>query len=291
MSSCLSPISIRDPTKDPVLKKKHLEKGIFYLQVPCGKCPACLENLCRDWFIRCYFEDKYSPELQSYFVTLSLSDDNLSYSSSLTPTLDKKLIQSFLNSVRYHLKFKYFLVGEYGPTSLRPHYHFILFNSKLDLLGTQRTIERCWNKGIVTVSPLNESRIYYTMKYFYFSDIHPLCDDCERPFRLMSRGLGSSYFEDPKKFFYHKHSLNTFINHGNNIFRLPRYFIGKLFSDEERDEISERSSSYLSKKNYFWRYKNFQNSYGKLDYILPSDTEKEDSYRRFRKSLKKRFNI
>lgn len=64
------------------------------------------------------------------FVTLTYDDGSLRYSSSGLATLNLRDVQLWLKKLRAAiapLKIRYFLAGEYGDESWRPHYHAALF--------------------------------------------------------------------------------------------------------------------------------------------------------------------
>jgi hypothetical protein len=92
-------------------------------QVPCGKCAECLLERARDWSIRCLHESKMHDK--SCFITLTYSDKYL-------PT-NKKLDHSHYQNFMYKLRQRFgtgigfFMCGEYGTKTLRPHYHACLF--------------------------------------------------------------------------------------------------------------------------------------------------------------------
>lgn len=73
------------------------------------------------------------------FITLTLADDHLSFvktsslcsQESLVATLVPKDVSDWLKRFRKAIapvKVRYFLVGEYGDETWRPHYHVALFN-------------------------------------------------------------------------------------------------------------------------------------------------------------------
>lgn len=90
-------------------------------------------------------------ELESYmhaesmFCTLTYSDEHLPPGANLSP----RDIGLFLKRLRKSLpgiEVRYFIAGEYGDQTLRPHYHAILFGVFSSFRGAVQT---AWGKGLV----------------------------------------------------------------------------------------------------------------------------------------------
>lgn len=111
----------------PVLTKYGL--------VPCGKCMACLVKKQRDWTFRIEQEVKYSSS--AWFITLTYDEEHVPVDEELmVPVVSKRDIQLFMKRFRKELSAlgyscRYFICAEYGPKTLRPHYHGILFDLPL----------------------------------------------------------------------------------------------------------------------------------------------------------------
>lgn len=103
------------------------------IPIPCGKCLGCRLEYSRQWALRCVKEAKYHE--RNCFITITYSDDYLPKRG-----VSKKHIQDFFKRLRrrlgYHnliddqIGLRYFLCGEYGSTTYRPHYHAIVFGYK-----------------------------------------------------------------------------------------------------------------------------------------------------------------
>lgn len=136
--------------------------------VPCGRCDGCLLDRSRDWATRLMLEGMYHERM--YFITLTYNDKFLPvvyHANGITgevdgkiPTLCKSDIQYFNKRLRRafnneHIRF--YLIGEYGPSTERPHYHGIYFGlpelklipSGKNALGqkyyTSPEIQKCWS--------------------------------------------------------------------------------------------------------------------------------------------------
>ena len=97
----------------------------FYTRVdlPCGRCIGCRLERSRQWAMRIVAEQQCCEA--SSFVTLTYADAPVS--------LSKRDCQLFLKRLRKRCgSFRYYLAGEYGEESGRPHYHACIFG--LDFL-------------------------------------------------------------------------------------------------------------------------------------------------------------
>lgn len=168
---CLSPrtVSFLADGKTLSWSQKNYSKEYAPFQLPCGKCIPCRLEYSRQWAIRCVHEAKMYED--NCFITLSYSDQNL-----LSPKLQYSDFQKFITNIRdtrrqlmldtelspnltqkeqrslfkrlpknikdrlnkkYHIG--YFVCGEYGPQTKRPHWHAIIFNWKPSDLEFRRT--------------------------------------------------------------------------------------------------------------------------------------------------------
>lgn len=113
----------------------------------CGQCMPCRFNRRRIWQNRIMFE-AIQHEANA-FVTLTYADD-------AQYTLDPKHVQLWLKRLRKAVspsKFRYFIVGEYGDESFRPHYHAALFGMRSCAYGqsrySRRTVDCCYYCDLV----------------------------------------------------------------------------------------------------------------------------------------------
>lgn len=154
------------------------------LMLPCGKCIECRRNHINQWTLRCVLEA--AEYRDTCFITLTYSDEHLpkyDESGHYGKTLRHKDFQDFMKRFRKHLgdyhdhkKIKYFMCGEYGGKTARPHYHAIIFGHRFDdlVVHEQRsnhtiyrseTLARLWSKGFVTVGDCHRGTIKYVAKY------------------------------------------------------------------------------------------------------------------------------
>lgn len=180
---------------------------------PCGKCPVCVASDSKDWMLRLQVEKDNS--FNSHFITLTYNEKNIVRNGSVG-TLVKRDIQLFLKRLRKRIadkfpnspKLRFFAVGEYGPTTLRPHYHAIIFNLPTGC-NLHRFIEDCWSKGFVTISPVTGNRIAYVASYSMFTFLfNPMGNtSVQNPFRIMSRrpGIGEKFITTERHRYYQSH--------------------------------------------------------------------------------------
>lgn len=182
--------------------------------VPCGKCLGCRLDYARQWADRMLLELYDSKS--AIFVTLTYDNDNLPVNDLGYGTLNKVDVQKFFKRLRKAFpdkKIRYYLAGEYGSKTFRPHYHAIIFNldladfSDLCYRGTNDIgcsfyssdiFSKIWSHGFILLSSVNWRTCNYvaryTMKkqYFFDSDEYKMV---EPPFNLSSRrpGIGMNY--------------------------------------------------------------------------------------------------
>lgn len=126
--------------------------------------------------------------------------------------LDKTDAQKFLKRIRYyiHKDFKYetiryYCVGEYGPKTLRPHYHFILFtDSEKVSSNIEIYIHKSWKLGRVDSSLSRHGISSYVAGYVNSTVSLPsLYSFCEaKPFSLHSQFFATRFFESQREEIY-----------------------------------------------------------------------------------------
>lgn len=144
-----------------------------------------------------------------------LFSDKFDYIHTTVPIVNKYEIQCFLKRLRetyfleYHkrLNLKYFITAEYGPNTLRPHYHMVFFTDIHPIIF-KALVMKCYDLGNVhdfhelTVSFTSKSgkvqdvsaAMAYVAKYCckpaQFENPYVCCGVIPKPFRLMSKGIG-----------------------------------------------------------------------------------------------------
>ncbi|UPW41850.1 replication initiator protein [Peromfec virus RodF5_9] len=150
---CVHPTNLRVDLYDPYTNRT---KSVLR-PVPCGKCLYCLSRRSNDYYVR--FRVEQSKALGSAFITLTYSEDYFE-------PLNVDTVQKFIKRVRRSgIKFRYVLLGEYGPRTCRPHYHMLCFFYS-DPHRSLQVIRDNWSYyGIVDVKNVTDSHLYYVAKY------------------------------------------------------------------------------------------------------------------------------
>lgn len=226
--------------------------GYEYISLPCGHCVGCRLRYSRIWADRCLAEASYHDS--NIFLTLTYNDSHLprplikeredgSLSFSKIHPLVKRDVQLFIKRLRKHYfdqDIRYFLCGEYGSKSMRPHYHLILFGLFLDDLKplymtsegfsyyTSESIEKLWyvesdtehSAGFHIITDVNWSTCAYVARYIMkkqYGHGAEIYDELNYPkeFTLMSRrpGIGRQFYED--------HKLDIYSDKGEVFLSLP----------------------------------------------------------------------
>ena len=153
----------------------------------CGQCFVCRLNQSRKWALRVALEQRVSVD--TIFITLTYDQEHC------PSELSKDDAQKFLKRLRKKHKFRYYLCGEYGTKTKRPHYHAMLyFPYVVEFPDFYHDLANSWKFGRTNarrVSDTNTSR--YVSKYVTKKATQEYDED--RPeWHLASRqpGLGST---------------------------------------------------------------------------------------------------
>ncbi|WP_444881649.1 rolling circle replication-associated protein [Jeotgalibaca porci] len=215
-------------------------------QVPCGKCLECKKQRVNSWYVRLLEEKKISRSAR--FVTLTYDDDTIPLSDSYIPTLDYGDFQRFMKRLRKadqkEVRIKYFLVGEYGEKTQRPHYHVIMFN-----VNDIENVRKEWHYGHIHVGDVTDASIYYTLKYALknIGEDKPNLD--RKPEKaLISKGMGLSYLTPQMVNYYKKDVSRGVTLIGNQKVGLPRYYRDKMFTEEEKIKRVKSMENLIAEK-------------------------------------------
>jgi len=198
---------------------------------PCGQCLPCRINKSRLWQHRICLEAMSYDE--NAFVTLTYNEENLPEDKSLNP----KHVQLFLKRYRKKIhpkKIRFFLVGEYGDKTERPHYHLMIFGD-----NNNDAIDESWHLGYTytgSVTPYSASYVAkYTIKALTKKDDrrldgrHPEYMRCSK----QNGGLGiqtiSEIAEKLKTKKYGREKIIRELMQERKKFPLGRYLTQKLF--------------------------------------------------------------
>lgn len=238
-----------------------------FVKIPCGRCLGCRLEYSKKWSERLLAEKVTSSS--ALFLTFTYNDDSIPYSIIENKdfgdiiecyyTLCKKDFQDFWKRLRYHFRYhpekiSYFLCGEYGTATFRPHGHAIVYNLpvlelELDYYKTirghvyykSRVLDNIWSNGFVTVSDFSLQNAAYVARYTMkkaglkskevndeYVD-HGLCPE----FLCMSRrpGIGSAFYDIYKERLMNEDRLFFGDESGSVSLGRNRFFNKKLEKD------------------------------------------------------------
>lgn len=176
---CYRPIPAVRRADGSISLSIHDRRGdVASLELPCGRCVGCRLSRAQAWAVRCRHEAALYDH--NCFITLTYDDDNVPAHGSLRYAD----VQRFLKRLRKRFQgesvapngrrpIRYFFTGEYGSTTLRPHYHALIFNYSFRAdaepwgRGTYRspTLEKLWPLGSCLIGPLTPESAAYTTRY------------------------------------------------------------------------------------------------------------------------------
>jgi hypothetical protein len=147
--TCFQPLqAVRiDSSENPIrivsgVQALQLRGKPGYLQLPCGKCVGCRLAYSKGWAVRNCHEAQVCDidGLPSTFVTLTYNDE---FNARNGGALNYRDCQLFLKRLRFaisenfndyafssnpDLPLRFYMCGEYGTRTFRPHYHFLFYN-------------------------------------------------------------------------------------------------------------------------------------------------------------------
>lgn len=154
-----------------------VERGdiVATLALPCGRCLGCRLERARQWSIRVMHEASQWP--CSSFVTLTYDDEHLPSGGSLFYP-DFQRFMKRLRKSRPGRVIRFYMCGEYGEQTVRPHYHACLFNEDFSkdrkvwrdfgsgcVVYRSSELERLWPFGMTSVGELTRESAEYVARY------------------------------------------------------------------------------------------------------------------------------
>lgn len=261
---CVSPITVYNKVFSKETMRFHKEPA----EVPCGQCIACRINKTEEWALRLVHEWMFSDG--GMFITMTYRDEPEEYNignkkeirtetvpfskKTKVKTLRKRHIQLFLKSLRKELsksnrKIRYFIAGEYGSETHRPHYHGIIFGMKG--LPDRTLIQHMWIYGYVEFGDISYQSARYTAKYIQKrltgdASAEYKILDIEPEFAVMSRRPGIGYNAS-------LNHLAKWIKKGYIIYDgvkrpIPRYYLTHLRKCEKK--YMELKKELVQEKQY-----------------------------------------
>lgn len=247
------------------------------IPIPCGQCVSCRLHYAKNWAVRCVLEAMQYEH--NYFVTLTYDEEHLPVSEKswidedtgeyfegiYSASLEKSVLQKFLKDLRryydYHFNFqgiRFFACGEYGPKSMRPHYHLILFNCPIPDLKyeisnsmgnryySSEIFNSVWhNQGFVTIGECNFSTCSYVARYMLKKQKGVEATKnygrlgLVPPFTLCSRdpGIARSYYDSNSNKIYEYDSLIITNSKGVATKVKPPSYFDRLYDIESPEDM------------------------------------------------------
>lgn len=278
--------------------------------VPCGRCLGCRLEYSRSW------ADRMMLELETagcaIFLTLTYDNDHVPIAmlddedSPLSFTLWKPDVQNFMKRLRRHFenkKLRFYLSGEYGENTFRPHYHAIIFGLSLDDFKDKKAksknelgqmyyisdeLQSIWKQGFALLCDVSWNTCAYVSRYVTKKvngiDGKSLAYLNALPeFSLMSRkpGIGRHYLEQhPDCLDYQSIDIST--DEGGLKIYIPKYFLKqlRLINPDRYDKIMKARVEYANDKMILKLQKT---SLSMLDYLEAEEQRKIESVKSLRR--------
>jgi hypothetical protein len=301
-------------------KTPFRKDGIAY---GCGRCLPCRIKKRSTWTHRILLEA--TQHKMSAFITLTYDEENLPKNGSLVKEHHTKFMKD-LRSLIYPKKIRYFMVGEYGETTERPHYHYIIFGLPTCLRGrTDHRKEYCcqncdpikkiWKKGSVDLGELNSHSAQYIGGYVTKKMTNPKDKATQEWLKgrvaefsrqSLKPGIGAKAMETlaedlnneyGNKFIDQNLDVPTTLIHGKRKLPLGRYLRQKLrenvgFKDEKIPEEALTMFKLQAREDMEKLFKEAKQKKKKVDQVYKD--KKEANYRKIvnkYKLYKKKGNL
>lgn len=133
------------------------------INIPCRKCLGCNQATAREWSVRCFHEAQLHTQNwrdEETRVTTKIPNSSvltLTYNDAHLPkygALRHDDIQRFLKRLRKNKSVRYFMCGEYGGKTARPHYHLIIYGESFPDRYTEQTRDGQTNQMSHTLDKL-----------------------------------------------------------------------------------------------------------------------------------------
>lgn len=238
-----------------------------HLELRCGQCIGCRLNRSREWAIRCVHEA--SMHEGNSFVTLTYDDKHLPPGGGLV----YRDFQDFMRRVRKRFGCmdltlwgrvpRFFVCGEYGELTKRPHFHALLFGLFFPDRQFLRTapggarlyrsamLEELWPAGFSSVGDVTFESAAYVARYVLKKVTGERADahyrrvdggsgevlDVEPEFCRMSLkpGIGATWFQ---RFAGDVYPQDSVVLNGSHL-RPPRYY----------DKLLARSDAFVASES------------------------------------------
>lgn len=150
------------------------------VEVACGQCVGCKLRRSCDWAVRCLHESQMHEA--SCFITLTYDNEKMQRLS-----LEYKDFQDFMKRLRKKMSFfdvtlwqwspRFYMCGEYGERTYRPHFHLLLFGVHFpdrvyygkspsgSALYTSKLLSDLWQNGQAWIGHVTVESAAYVARY------------------------------------------------------------------------------------------------------------------------------
>lgn len=226
------------------------------LELACGQCIGCRIGRSKMWAVRCMHEASLYEN--NCFLTLTYSDEYIPIDGSL----DYTHFQGFMKRLRKRFqgkKIRFYMCGEYGDQTNRPHYHAIIFNHDFEdkeLFFSSKSghkvyrsaiLEELWKFGQSSIGNVTEQSAGYVARYVVKKiigrgqDINPktgkrfdavydrINADTGEVYKVIPEftrmslkpGIAQGWFD---KFYNDVYPLDAIVTEGGRRMKPPRYY-------------------------------------------------------------------
>lgn len=252
----------------------------------CGQCMPCRINYARMMTSRLVLESLQHKA--SSFVTLTKDAQH----EDGRGCVSVREAQLFLKRLRERVApFRYYVVGEYGSHTWRPHYHALLFGVR-DGYGVRES----WPFGFVHVSGVGPESIAYVAGYSVkrmtrYGDVR-LGGRCPEFGRMsLKPGIGARAADRIGEFYLSQGGAAVLardwrvgrgIRHGRKIWPLGRYLVNRIKSVSGVDEESARMREQLEQGRRYLQ---------ELDVVIQENEDREGKRLQVERRVAARYAI
>lgn len=191
------------------------------ITLPCGRCLYCRLRHSLEWSIRLYHHLlyrspavfvtlTYSPDYEPHLVHSDVGPTQLSIPDYGSEVGAQRWIKRLRKSLPRGTRISYYGCSEYGSSSLRPHYHYIIYGWRpADMYPWMRApeghliyrsphLESTWPFGHSTVGDVTIASINYVTRYSLKKRTGPLANayNGRRPeSQYSSNGMGRDWID------------------------------------------------------------------------------------------------
>lgn len=260
---CYHPLTAYQTADNAVFfSERKRNNTVRTLQLPCGQCIGCRLERSRQWAIRCLNEKQLHKH--NAYVTLTYKDETIPENGTLRYRDYQLFMKRLVKHFRPH-KIRFYMCGEYGTQTNRPHYHAILFNVRFEdqqlhsenvqgnRLYSSPTLDRIWQLGHGLIGEVTFESAAYVARYITTKITGQLAEShyerltldgeiirLEPEFNHMSLkpGIGKRWLE---RYYSDVYPTGQMVVNGTKV-RPPRYYdkLFKKLDEENYDEMTFR---------------------------------------------------